>query len=212
MRYTNVLYEGRSSIFSSYNSSLRSSHKWFSYIHNFIIILSRVYNKPIQRPAPSWLVSLIGRALHWYRQRSRVWIPYKPNFFFREWIVNVMYGNCLCVRNKKKIRGFFSQLQKLRVFYNCDDLPWYNSPLRSSHIWFLYIHNFIQMFIIIITIIIIIIVIFYYVCIGGLLHILSICWVQDKVLTMVTPQSFTFSPVLRRLLMLIICSCCPSAA
>ena len=34
------------------------------YIHNFIIILSRVYNEPIQRPAPSWLVSLIGRALH----------------------------------------------------------------------------------------------------------------------------------------------------
>ena len=38
----------------------RSSRIWFSYIHNFIIILSRVYNEPIQRPAPSWLVSLIG--------------------------------------------------------------------------------------------------------------------------------------------------------
>ena len=37
----------------SYNSSLRSSHIWFSYIHNFIIILSRVYNKPVQRPAQS---------------------------------------------------------------------------------------------------------------------------------------------------------------
>ena len=34
------------------------------YIYNFIIILSLVYNEPIQRPAPSWLVSLIGRALH----------------------------------------------------------------------------------------------------------------------------------------------------
>ena len=43
---------------------------WFSYIHNFIIILSRDYNEPIQRPAPSWLVSLhvIGRALHQYRR------------------------------------------------------------------------------------------------------------------------------------------------
>ena len=30
-----------------------------NYIHNFIIILSQVYNEPIQRPAPSWLVSLI---------------------------------------------------------------------------------------------------------------------------------------------------------
>ena len=41
---------------------------WFSYIHNFIIILSRVYNEQIQRPAPSWLVSLIGRALHRFRR------------------------------------------------------------------------------------------------------------------------------------------------
>ena len=31
----------------------------FIYIHNFIIILSRVYNEPIQRPARSWLVSSI---------------------------------------------------------------------------------------------------------------------------------------------------------
>ena len=33
-----------------------------------IIILSRVYNEPIQRPASSWLVTLIGRALHRYRK------------------------------------------------------------------------------------------------------------------------------------------------
>ena len=63
----------------SFNSSLSSSHVWFSYIHNFIIILSRVYNESLQRPAPSWLVSL-----HQSRpisQRSRVRIPYKPEFF-----------------------------------------------------------------------------------------------------------------------------------
>ena len=30
------------------------------HIQNFIIILSRVYNEPIQRPVPSLLVSLIG--------------------------------------------------------------------------------------------------------------------------------------------------------
>ena len=35
---------------------------------NFIVIRSRVYNEPIQRPAPSWLVSVIGRALHRYRR------------------------------------------------------------------------------------------------------------------------------------------------
>ena len=43
----------------SYNSSPRSSHIWFSYIHNYIIILSRVYNEQIQQPVPSWLVSSI---------------------------------------------------------------------------------------------------------------------------------------------------------
>ena len=60
----------------SYNYSPRSSHTWFSYIHNFIIILSRFYNEPTQRPAPGWLVSSIGSALHRYRRE-----PYKPEFF-----------------------------------------------------------------------------------------------------------------------------------
>ena len=46
-----------------------------------IIILSRVYNEPIQRPAPRWLVSLIDRADAPVSQRSRVRIPYKPEFF-----------------------------------------------------------------------------------------------------------------------------------
>ena len=41
-------------------------HDLHNYIHDFIIILSRVYNEPIQRPASSWLASSIGRALHWY--------------------------------------------------------------------------------------------------------------------------------------------------
>ena len=53
----------------SFNSSLRSSYMWFLYIQNFIIIiLSRVYNEPIQRPAHKRLVSLIDRALHQYRR------------------------------------------------------------------------------------------------------------------------------------------------
>ena len=43
---------------------MKDDHR--SYIR--IIILSQVYNEPIQRPAPSRLVnvSLIGRVLHWY--------------------------------------------------------------------------------------------------------------------------------------------------
>ena len=77
----------------SYNSSLRSSQVWFSYIHNFIIILSRVYNEPIQLPAPSWLVSLIGRALHRYRRSQGFESRTSLNSF----------------------QAFFSQLQKLRM-------------------------------------------------------------------------------------------------
>ena len=77
-------------------------------IDNFvIIILSRVYNEPIQRPSPSWLVSLIGRALHRYRRGQgfesnpvQVWSLFRLSF-----------GNCKsCV-------------------YNCDDLPSYNATV-----------------------------------------------------------------------------------
>ena len=77
----------------SYNSSLRSSNIWFSYIYNFVIILSRVYNEPIQRPAPSWLVSLIGRGLHRYRSGQGFVSRTSLDFF----------------------QAFFSQLQKLPI-------------------------------------------------------------------------------------------------
>ena len=92
----------------------RKPEKLILYIHNFIIFLSRVYNGPIQRPAPSWLVSLIGRALHRYRRGQRVRIPYKPEFL----IFRLSFRNCKsCV-------------------CNCDDLHSYNSSPCSSHIWF----------------------------------------------------------------------------
>ena len=81
----------------SFNSSLRSSHIWFSYIHNFISILSLVYNETIQRPAPIWLVSLIGRALHGYRRGQGFESRTSLNFF----------------------QAFFLQLQS--CVYNCDD-------------------------------------------------------------------------------------------
>ena len=42
--------------------------KYYKYIIQYTIILSRVYNEPIQRPAPSRLVSATGRALHRYRR------------------------------------------------------------------------------------------------------------------------------------------------
>ena len=56
-------------------------------------MLSRVYNEPIQRPSPSWLVSLIGRALHRHRRGEGFESRTSVNFF----------------------QAFFSQLQTLRI-------------------------------------------------------------------------------------------------
>ena len=96
-----------------FNSSPRSSHTWFSYIHNFIIILSRVYNEPIQRPAPSWLVSPILVEHHTVIAEVKGLNPTSLNFFR------------LSFRNCKSGDEFLS----------------YNSSPRSSHIWFSYIDN-----------------------------------------------------------------------
>ena len=79
----------------SNNSSLCSSHIWFSYIYNFIIILSRVYHEPIQRPTPGWLVSLIGRSLPTGIAEVKGSNPVQVRIFFQ---------------------AFFSQLQKLRLW------------------------------------------------------------------------------------------------
>ena len=86
-----------------YNSSLRRLQIWFAYIHNFIIILSRVYTEPIQRPAPSCLVSLIGRALHRYCRGQSFESRISLNFS------RLSFRNCKsCV-------------------YNCDDRPSYKT-------------------------------------------------------------------------------------
>ena len=47
---------------------IRSSNIWLSYILNRLFITSRVYLEPTSWPAPSWLVSSFGRALHRYRR------------------------------------------------------------------------------------------------------------------------------------------------
>ena len=61
------LTEDYCSYILSYNSSACSSHIWFSYIRNFIIILSQVYNELIQWPALSWrLLTQFVRALYQY--------------------------------------------------------------------------------------------------------------------------------------------------
>ena len=96
---------------------------YFSCIQNVMIILSRVFNKPIQWPAPNWLVSLIGRVLHRYRRGQGFESCTSLNFF----------------------QAFFSQLQKLRIqlrwsyfinsFYNC------RSEWIASKMWLCkYIH------------------------------------------------------------------------
>ena len=95
-----------------WNSALYD-YTWFSYIQNFIIILSQVYNEPIQQPAPSWLVSLIGRALDLYPRGQGFESRTNLNFF------RLSFRNC-----------------KSRV-HNGDDHPSFNSSLTSSHIWFL---------------------------------------------------------------------------
>ena len=72
-----------------------------SYIR--IIILSRVYNKPTQRPVPKGLVSLIGRALHRYRRGQGFESRRSLNFFF--FFFRLSFRKCnSCV-------------------FNCDDLP-----------------------------------------------------------------------------------------
>ena len=96
----------------SYNSSPRNSHNDFHYIHNsHRLILSWVDNEPIQRHTPSWLVSSTGKSTEPVSQRSRVQIPYKPEFF----------------------SGFLFATAKV-AFYNCDDLLSYTSSPHSSHI------------------------------------------------------------------------------
>ena len=55
-------------------------------------------------------------------QTSRIRIPYKPEFFL----------------------GFLFAAANV-AYITCDDLPSFNSSLRSSHIWFSYIHNFITL-------------------------------------------------------------------
>ena len=64
---------------------IRSSNIWLSYIHSRLFTTSRVYLEPTQCPAPSWLVSSVGRALHRYRRghgfKSRTDLNFFQAFF-----------------------------------------------------------------------------------------------------------------------------------
>ena len=75
-----------------------------------IIILSRVCkNEPIQRPAPSWLLAQLVRALHRYRRDQGFEYRASLNFFFR-----LSFRNCKkCVYN---FDDHLSSTNKLAVF------------------------------------------------------------------------------------------------
>ena len=79
-----------------------------SYIR--IIILSRAYNEPIQRPPPSWLVSLISRALHWYCAEV------KGSNSIQAWIIfRLSFSNCKS------------------CLYNCHDHPSFSNKYKSNY-------------------------------------------------------------------------------
>ena len=102
----------------SYYSFIRSSNICFIYLHSFIHP-SRVYYELTIWPAPSWLDSSVGRALHRHRRGHGFESRSSLNFF----------------------QAFFSQLLKLRS--NCEDLSSIWSFIRSSNICFIYLHSFI---------------------------------------------------------------------
>ena len=104
---------------SSIWSFIRSSNICFIYLHSFIRH-SRVYYELTIWPAPSWLDSSVGRALHRHRRGHGFESRSSPNFF----------------------QAFFSQLLKLRS--NCEDLSSIWSFIRSSiYETYIYIHLFV---------------------------------------------------------------------
>ena len=66
---------------------IRSSNIWLSYILSRLFITSLVYLEPTLWPAPSWLVSSVGRALYQYRRghgfKSRTGLNFfRPYFHY----------------------------------------------------------------------------------------------------------------------------------
>ena len=104
---------------SSIRSFIRSSNICFIYLHSFIHPW-RVYYELTIWPAPSWLNSSVGRALHRHRRGHEFESRSSLNFF----------------------QALFSQLLKLRG--NCEDLSSIWSFIRSSNICFIYLHSFIH--------------------------------------------------------------------
>ena len=111
-------YEDLSSIWSF----IRSSNICLIYLHSFIHP-SRVYYELTIWPAPSWLDSSVGRALHRHRRGHGFESRSSLNIF----------------------QAFFSQLLKLRS--NCEDLSSIWSFIRSSNICLIYLHSWRNLFV-----------------------------------------------------------------
>ena len=92
-----------------------------SCIHNLIIILSRIYNEPIQRPAHSWLVSLTGRALHRHRRRQGFESHTSLIFFFR-----------LSFRNCKSCESPAVHIYDFHIFITSEGSFTYNFHLQRG--------------------------------------------------------------------------------
>ena len=108
---------------------IHSSHLWFSYIHNYLYTILRVYYESPEWPAPSWLVGSDCVALNWYRKgygfKSRKGLNflspcfhhclrglhyYEDRFHIRRWKTVTIYTSIHFYfwKSVKKIRKLFS--------------------------------------------------------------------------------------------------------
>ena len=98
-----------------------SSHIWYSHIYSNISTTLRVYLEPTWWPAPTWLVSLVGRALHWYQRSHGFQSCTGLNFF----------------------QALFSLLLKWCSWLRLSP-PFKFLQLQFTHIIFIHLQSFIQ--------------------------------------------------------------------
>ena len=93
---------------------------WFSYVHNFIIILSRVYNEPIQWSSSSWPVSSVGKSAAVVSQRLRFKSCTSLDFFFRLSFHNCKIASITAMIFFQIIRiKYYQQGAKKKIFTAC---------------------------------------------------------------------------------------------
>ena len=94
--------------------SLYHSYIWVSYIFTYILHLLRVYFEFSKWPAPSWLDSWVGRALHQYRRGHGFESPSGLNLFRHK------FHNCLsCVYLEWSIISLYHSPQFKHMSFIC---------------------------------------------------------------------------------------------